>query len=125
VTRLLVDTHALLWWLDDDAALSPAARAAIANPGNSPLVSAASVWEMAIKCSLGKLRLPDDVPAKILDAGFEWLAVSAAHTWDVRRLPLHHRDPFDRLIVAQALRERIGVVTRDRRFDAYGVDTLW
>ena len=119
MTRLLVDTHALLWWLDDDAALSPAARAAIANPGNSPLVSAASVWEMAIKRSLGKLRLPDDVPATILDAGFEWLAVSAAHAWDVRRLPLHHRDPFDRLIVAQALVEPMVLITTDVRLGAY------
>jgi PIN domain nuclease of toxin-antitoxin system len=125
VSRFLVDTQALLWWLDDDPALSSAARAAIADPLNAPLVSAASAWEMAIKRSLGRLRAPDDLLAKVLDAGFEWLAVSAVHAWDVRDLPLHHRDPFDRLIVAQALRERIGIVTRDRRFDAYGVDRLW
>jgi PIN domain nuclease of toxin-antitoxin system len=125
VSRFLVDTHALLWWLDDDPALPPAARAAIADPGNEPLVSAASVWEMAIKRSLGKLRVPDDLPATVLDAGFEWLFVSAAHAWDVRELPLHHRDPFDRLIVAQALRERIGIITRDRHFDAYGVYRIW
>lgn len=125
MSRLLVDTHAVLWWLDDDPALSLAARSAIADPGNAPLVSAASVWEMAIKRSLGKLRVPDDLPAKLLDGGFEWLAVSALHSWDVRELPLHHRDPFDRLVIAQALRERIGIVTRDRRFGAYGVDTVW
>jgi PIN domain nuclease of toxin-antitoxin system len=125
VSRLLVDTHALLWWLIDDPALSPTAREALADPANEPLVSAASAWEIAIKRSLGKLTGPDDLPDRIADEGFAWLPVSAAHAWQVRDLPPHHRDPFDRLLVAQALVERVPIVTPDTRFDAYGVDVRW
>jgi len=125
VSRLLVDTHALLWWLTDDAALSPAAREAVAAPATEPLVSAASVWEIAIKRSLGKLTAPDDLPERIVDGGFSWLPVSPAHAWQVRDLPPHHRDPFDRLLVAQALTERLPVVTADARFAEYGVDVRW
>jgi PIN domain nuclease of toxin-antitoxin system len=125
VSRLLVDTHTLLWWLTDDSALSSAARDAIADPANEPLVSTASIWEVAIKSSLGKLSAPDDLPAQILAGGFGWLSVSAEQAWAVRQLPLHHRDPFDRLLVAQSLREQVGIVTRDEHFAAYGVETLW
>jgi PIN domain nuclease of toxin-antitoxin system len=125
VSRLLVDTHALLWWLIDDPALSPTAREALADPANEPLVSAASMWEIAIKRSLGKLTGPDDLPDRIADEGFAWLPVSAAHAWQVRDLPPHHRDPFDRLLVAQALAERVPIVTADTRFDDYGVDVRW
>jgi PIN domain nuclease of toxin-antitoxin system len=125
VSRLLVDTHALLWWLTDDPALSPAARDAIANPANEPLVSAASVWEIAIKRSLGKLSAPTDFPALISDGGFDWLAIGADHAWRVSGLPKHHRDPFDRLLVAQALIERLEIVTKDPWFAEYGVDVLW
>jgi PIN domain nuclease of toxin-antitoxin system len=125
VSRMLVDTHALLWWLDDAPTLSPAAREAIADPGNEPLVSTASVWEIAIKRSLGKLEAPEDLLAHIGDAGFAWLAVGAEHAWASRELPLHHRDPFGRLLVTQALVERIPIVTRDERIAAYGVETRW
>jgi PIN domain nuclease of toxin-antitoxin system len=125
MSRMLVDTHALLWWLDDAPTLSPAAREAIADPGNEPLVSTASVWEIAIKRSLGKLEAPDDLLAHIGDAGFAWLAVGAEHAWAIRELPPHHRDPFDRLLVTQALVERIPIVTRDERIAAYGVETRW
>jgi PIN domain nuclease of toxin-antitoxin system len=88
-------------------------------------VSTASIWEVAIGRSLGRLSAPDDLPAQVLTGGFGWLAVSTEHAWEVRRLPMHHRDPFDRLLVAQALREQISLVTRNRHFGAYGVDTLW
>jgi PIN domain nuclease of toxin-antitoxin system len=125
VSRLLVDTHALLWWLDDAPALSATARDVIADPSNEPLVSTASVWEIAIKRSLGKIEVPDELPARILDAGFSWLPVGSQHAWAVRDLPPHHRDPFDRLLVTQALVEEIPIVTRDGRFAAYGVDTRW
>jgi PIN domain nuclease of toxin-antitoxin system len=91
VSRLLVDTHALLWWLS----LSSTARDAIADPTNEPLVSAASVWEMA---------------------SFAWLHIAAQHAWHVRDLPMYHGDPFDRLIVAQALVERVPIVTTDACF---------
>lgn len=125
MSRLLVDTHALLWWLTDDAELSPAAREAIVDPVNEPLVSTATVWEIAIKRSLGKLTAPDDLPDRIAGGGFAWLPVTALHAWQVRELPMLHRDPFDRLLVAQALTERTPVVTADARFEAYGVTALW
>lgn len=125
MSRLLVDTHALLWWLTDDPSLSPAARDAIADPVHEPLVSAASVWEIAIKRSLGKLTAPDDLPEQIADAGFAWLPISDAHAWHVRDLPAHHHDPFDRLLIAQALIERVPVITVDARFGDYGVEVRW
>jgi PIN domain nuclease of toxin-antitoxin system len=125
VSRLLVDTHALLWWLADDPSLSPAARDAIADPTNEPLVSAASVWEIAIKRSLGKLTAPDDLADRIADEGFASLPISAQHAWTVRDLPMHHADPFDRVLVAQAVVEGVPIVTTDARFAEYGVDVRW
>jgi PIN domain nuclease of toxin-antitoxin system len=125
VSRLLVDTHAVLWWLSDDPGLSATARAALADPANDVLVSTASVWEIAIKRSLGKLSAPDDLPAHIEADGFGWLAVSAQHAWRVRELAPHHRDPFDRLLVAQALVEDMPIISADPRFHAYGVDARW
>jgi PIN domain nuclease of toxin-antitoxin system len=122
---LLVDTHALLWWLNDDPALSDTARAALADPRNEPLVSIASLWEMAIKRSLGKLSAPDDLPERIIEQGFAWLGVEARHAWLVRALPMHHRDPFDRLLVAQAVTEGLPVITTDPSFRAYGVEICW
>jgi PIN domain nuclease of toxin-antitoxin system len=125
MSRLLVDTEALLWWLIDDPALSPAGRAAIADPTNEPLVSAASIWEIAIKRSLGKLMAPDDLPDIILAEGFTLLAIDAQAAWNVRALPHHHRDPFDRLLIAQALSQQLPVVSADARFAAYGIDVHW
>jgi len=125
VSRLLVDTHVLLWWLADDPALTDTARASIADPANEPLVSAASVWEIAIKRALGKLSAPDDLPDVIASEGFAWLPVEARHAWEVRALPFHHRDPFDRLLVAQARADSLPVVTGDPWFAAYGVGVRW
>ena len=125
MSRFLVDTHALLWWLDDAPDLSGPARAAIADPTNEPLVSAASMWEIAIKRSLGKLTVPEELPDDVVEAGFGWLPVTAEHAWAAHGLPLHHRDPFDRLLVTQALGEGLPVITRDERFAAYGVRTHW
>jgi PIN domain nuclease of toxin-antitoxin system len=125
VTALLVDTHVLLWWRDDDPALSQRARALIANPDNDALVSIASLWEIAVKQSVGKLDIPEDLPDTTVERGFTWLPITTRHAWRVRALPLHHRDPFDRLLVAQALEEDLAVVTADPRFAAYGVEVLW
>ncbi len=125
MSRLLVDTQALLWWLTDDSALSATAREALADPAIEPLVSTASVWEIAIKRSLGKLSAPDDLPERVSDEGFSWLAISPAHAWHVRDLPAHHRDPFDRLLIAQALTEQLPIITTDARFAEYGVETRW
>jgi PIN domain nuclease of toxin-antitoxin system len=120
-----VDTHALLWWLTDDPALPTTAREAISDPGNEPLVSTVIVWEIAIKRSLGKIDAPDDLPDRISDEGFAWLPISAEHAWHVRGLPMHHRDPFDRLLVAQALVEGLTVISRDDFLDRYGVEVRW
>lgn len=114
-----------MWWLTDDPALSPRARDEIADPINEPLVSGATVWEIAIKQSLGKVTAPDDLPDRIAAERFGWLPVNAAHAWQVRTLPLHHRDPFDRLLVAQAVIEGIPIISKDARFDPYGVETHW
>jgi PIN domain nuclease of toxin-antitoxin system len=125
VTRALLDTHALLWWLDDDPALPPAARALIADPSNEVLVSAATVWEIAIKRAKGKLDVPDDLLEVVALKGLIFLAVTPWHAWRVAELPRHHNDPFDRLLAAQALTEGIPIVTGDRAFGAYGVGVRW
>lgn len=125
MNRLLVDTHALLWWLTDDPALSAAARAAIADPANEPTISAASIWEIAIKQSLGKLTAPDDLTETIVTEGFTLLSINAQHAWRVRGLPHHHRDPFDRLLIAQAMTECMPIITTDTSFDSYDVEVRW
>jgi PIN domain nuclease of toxin-antitoxin system len=125
VTGALLDTHALLWWLDDDPRLSEVAHEHIADPRRTVNVSAASLWEVAIKRSLGKLDAPDDLPQVVLDDGFAFLPVGAAHAWAVGDLPRHHGDPFDRLLVAQSIVERLPIVSADGQLDAYGVDRRW
>ncbi|WP_442510933.1 type II toxin-antitoxin system VapC family toxin [Novipirellula sp. SH528] len=103
--RLLLDTDVVLWWLDDPNLLSDDARDAIAEPGNDVLVSSVVAWEIAIKRSLGKLTAPADIAPAIVDAGLEELPVWFAHAWSVETLPAHHRDPFDRMLIAQANEE--------------------
>jgi PIN domain nuclease of toxin-antitoxin system len=125
VSRLLVDTHTLLWALARVEALSPDATVAITDPGNDAFVSAATVWEIAIKRSVGKLEVPDDLPEIIAARGFTWLPVSSAHAWAARDLPMHHRDPFDRMLIAQAQCEQLAIVTADADFAAYDVDVVW
>ena len=122
--RLLLDTHVLLWALGNPSSLSPGARAAIENPRTPVLVSSASAWEIGVKVSLGKLRAPVDLAEQLRDKRFTQLPVSIAHGLRVGALPLHHRDPFDRLLVAQAQLEGLTIVTRDERIAAYDVATL-
>ncbi len=121
---LLLDAHALLWWLADDAALGDAARRAIADPATDVLVSAASVWEIEIKRALGKLIAPPDLVDAIDTAGFDALAITAADAERAGRLLAHHRDPFDRMLVAQAARLDAVIVTRDASFAPYDVEVL-
>jgi len=127
--RLLLDTHAFLWWINDDPALSRRARAAMGDPANECLLSMASAWEMAIKISLGKLELEGSLerflPEQIATNGFAMLPIDLRHVSRVTRLPFHHRDPFDRLLVAQALVEGLAVVTADATFVKYGVRRTW
>ena len=122
--RLLVDTNALIWWFDDDASLSPKARAAIADPQNEVFASSLSFAEIAIKQGLGKLDGPFISDDLLAEQGISPLPLTPRHGRRVVELPLHHRDPFDRLLIAQALEEGLTIVTADARFRAYGVPLL-
>jgi len=119
--RLLLDTHALIWALGDPAKLSTKSRNAIEDPANEIFVSAASLWEIAIKTGDGKLQVPDDLERAIFAVGFQPLEIRFPHVRRLRSLPMHHRDPFDRILVAQAQHEDLAVVTRDGRIPSYGV----
>jgi PIN domain nuclease of toxin-antitoxin system len=121
--RLLLDTHALLSWLADEG-LTAQAREAIADPANLVAVSAASAWEISIKKALGKLAAPDDLERQVQAGGFLPLPVSIAHGVAAGELARHHDDPFDRMLIAQAQVEGLTIVTRDKRFDDYGVALL-
>jgi PIN domain nuclease of toxin-antitoxin system len=121
---LLLDAHALLWWLADDPTLSDPARHAIAEPSTEVLVSAATVWEISIKRGLGKLEAPVGLIDAIEASGFSGLPVTLADGEAVAALPGHHRDPFDRMLVAQAARLDAVIVSRDDSFAAYDCDVL-
>ena len=122
--RLLLDTQALLWWLGDAAELGQAARNAIGDGANTVFVSAASAWEMEIKRVLGKLRSPENLAENLMAERFLELPVRFVHTVVLRALPSLHRDPFDRLLVAQAGVERLTIVTSDPIFARYQVPVL-
>lgn len=123
--KLLLDTHAALWFLEDDPALSPRAASAIEDPRNEILLSAAVVWEIAIKRALGKLPVDHRYLSLLLESGAEPLAISLDHARAVEELPQHHRDPFDRMLIVQAMSEHAKIVTDDNRIAAYGVPVLW
>ena len=120
---LLLETDALLWWLSGDH-LDDAAANAIADPGTTVMVSAVSIWEAAIKAARGKLVVPESLADVVGVEGFEPLPITFDHAERAGRLPEHHRDPFDRMLVAQAQAERLTIVTRDPAFDAYEVGLL-
>jgi PIN domain nuclease of toxin-antitoxin system len=120
--KLLLDSHALLWWLVADPKLDPGARQAIADPSSIVYVSAATVWELAIKAALGKLDFgATDLVEEIEENDFFELAITARHALAAATLPRHHDDPFDRMLIAQAKIEALTIVTRDTAFRAYGV----
>jgi PIN domain nuclease of toxin-antitoxin system len=120
--NVLLDTHAALWFLADDTELDPVAREVVADGANIVVVSAASVWEVAIKRQLGKLKAPAGFGATVVRVGFDALAITHDHAERAGRLPHHHRDPFDRMLIAQAQAERLTIMTRDPVFDLYDVD---
>ena len=127
--RVLLDTHALLWYTLADPQLSSVARTLILDPANEILISPASYWEIAIKVSIGKLPLHrpyEDFMDVCLDQyKFVILPVEPRHTAALIAMPFHHKDPFDRLLIAQCLVEGIPIVSADRAFDPYGVTRLW
>jgi PIN domain nuclease of toxin-antitoxin system len=116
MSRLLLDTHAFLWWVDDAPEISASARRVIADMNNECYLSVASCWEMAIKSSLGKL---------ILAKGFSVLNIELRHAAKIEKLPFHHRDPFDRLLIAQAVTEKLTIVSADSGLSEYGVKVIW
>lgn len=127
--RLLIDTHAVLWWLADDKQLSRRAKKAMQDRANTLLVSAASVWEVATKYRLGKLpgvaSLMDDLPGHLQRSGFELLSISAAHAELAGSFESDHRDPFDRMLAAQARLEAVPIVSVDPALRSFDVDIVW
>lgn len=121
---LLLDAHTVLWWLGDDPTLVGAARSVIADPANDVLVSAATVWEIAIKRALGKLDAPDGLIEALEAVGFDVLPITGVDAELAGALPAHHRDPFDRMLVAQGQRLGAFIVSRDTAFAAYGANVL-
>jgi PIN domain nuclease of toxin-antitoxin system len=127
--RLLLDTHSFLWFLLDDPTLSKTAKDSIAEPDNDIEISPASYWEIAIKISLNKYSLPEPyeqfMERELATNQFRILAIEPKHTAALTSLPFHHRDPFDRLIIAQAMVEQIPVISGDEAFAAYPVTRIW
>jgi PIN domain nuclease of toxin-antitoxin system len=127
--RVLLDTHTVLWFALNDPQLSPAALAAILDPANEKLISPACHWEVAIKVSIRKysLTVPHEqfFTEALSKTGFSVLPIEPKHTAIVTTLPFHHRDPFDRLLISQALAENIPLISGDATFDAYGIQRLW
>jgi PIN domain nuclease of toxin-antitoxin system len=127
--RALLDTHALLWWLDGDRRLSQRARRYIQNEDHVVLVSAASAWEIATKVRIGKLpgavEVANSLPAILTEQGFDSVAISIAHAVRAGGLPGPHRDPFDRMLIAQAQAEDVPLISNERVFDEYGLRRIW
>ena len=122
--RLLLDTHVFLWWREASGRIEGEATRAITG-ADAVFLSAASAWEVAIKVALSKLRIPGPLEPAVEESRFEKLPITFAHASVVTSLSPHHRDPFDRMLVAQALAEQLTIVTHDRRFEPYGVPVIW
>jgi PIN domain nuclease of toxin-antitoxin system len=127
--RLLLDTHVFLWWLADAPDLTHNARKAIASPVNECFLSLASCWELAIKISIGKLKLSQSLDRFVTEQmhvnSFRLLNIEFSHVAKVEQLPFHHRDPFDRLLVAQAISEKMPIVSADSVLTNYGIKRIW
>jgi PIN domain nuclease of toxin-antitoxin system len=127
--RLLLDTHAFLWFIGGDGSLSERARSLIQEADNEVLISIATLWEISIKTSLNKLELVEAfdvlIPRELADNEFTQLPVTLNHIVQLGRLPFHHRDPFDRLLIAQSLYENVPLVSKDSAFDRYGIERVW
>jgi PIN domain nuclease of toxin-antitoxin system len=122
--RLLLDSNVFIWMVGRPRQLSATVRQELAEPRNDRFVSVASMWEISIKISLGKLTLPGDLGVAVEGMAARMLPISMPHVARIQRLPFHHRDPFDRILVAQAIEEGLTIVTRDRRIAAYGIPVL-
>lgn len=125
MTTLLLDTHALLWWLAEDERLPTQTRESLEEPETVVLTSAVSAWEISIKTKLGKLEAPEGLLDAAEQTGLSWIDVKPWEAFAAGQLPLHHRDPFDRLLIAQAQARPAMLVSRDTQLDAYGVERVW
>jgi PIN domain nuclease of toxin-antitoxin system len=127
--RLLLDTHAFIWWIEDDPRLSNAARVLLQDRANGVFLSIGSIWEIAIKVGVGRLRMPSELRAFLADqvarTGFSLLPIAFEHVVAVHALPQHHRDPFDRLLIAQSRQEGLSLVSRDEKLALYDVELVW
>ncbi|MEA2680865.1 MAG: hypothetical protein QOK03_2587 [Candidatus Binataceae bacterium] len=127
--RALLDTHAFLWWINDDARLSDRCRAIISSGANEILFSAVSAWEIAVKAGIGRLTIPGDLEtytlAQVSRNRFEVLSISLSHALRASRLPPHHKDPFDRMLIAQAQVERVTILTGDAQIARYPIRVAW
>jgi PIN domain nuclease of toxin-antitoxin system len=127
--KLLLDTHAFLWFIQGNEALSDVARAAIENQVNQKFISVASLWEIAIKVNIGRLAIgmsiTDLVNRELLGNAFDILNIASEHLDELATLPFQHKDPFDRLIISQSLVENIPIISRDRMFENYSAQLLW
>ncbi|MBU4316629.1 MAG: type II toxin-antitoxin system VapC family toxin [Proteobacteria bacterium] len=122
--NLLLDTHVLLWWLDESPSLSVKAREAIANSDNLVVLSAATLWEIRIKQSLDKLKIPPDFYSVVQQQKFDLLPITHKHAYGIGDFPYHHRDPFDRILISQAKIENLTIITHDAIFKKYPVPLL-
>jgi PIN domain nuclease of toxin-antitoxin system len=122
--KLLLDTHILLWWLTKDRKLSPTETAIITDPDNLVFVSAATAWEIAVKKMIGKLEAPDNLSAALAANNFLELPITIEHSQKLYQLPLHHHDPFDRIMVAQAMSADLTFMTRDPKIALYEIKTI-
>jgi PIN domain nuclease of toxin-antitoxin system len=129
MARMLLDTHSFLWFVTEDAKLSAVAERLIADAANEPILSAACVWEIAIKVSIGRLPIPAPIesfiPEQLRINRISLLPIELKHLFEITRMPLHHRDPFDRMLIAQAIVEGLPVVGADPAFDKYPIQRLW
>ncbi|RJQ59375.1 MAG: type II toxin-antitoxin system VapC family toxin [Desulfobacteraceae bacterium] len=127
--NVLLDTHAFLWLISGDDRLSEMAREIFLNPMNTLFFSAASLWEIGIKKSLGKISLKSEwvetIQAEMEMNAVQWLPIEMSHCAEVAKLPFHHRDPFDRMLIAQAIIEKLQLLSQDRRLSAYAVSRVW
>ena len=127
--RILLDTHTFLWWNEADPRLSKKALVLLADPANTLLLSVVSAWELVLKTQTGKMRLAESpnvyVPTRMAYYAMQALPVTLAHVLECESLPLHHRDPFDRLLIAQAIIEDVPIVTADPEFRHYSIKALW
>jgi PIN domain nuclease of toxin-antitoxin system len=123
--RVLLDTNALLWWRNGSSTLSQRAQDEIRDPSNDVTISIVCWWEIAIKRSLGKLQFLEVFEDVMADEGFSLLPISYSHLRALENLPQPHRDPFDRMLIAQSIAENLPIVTNDRAFGDYGINTLW